>query len=74
VLIPSVNGDLAPAVKVQERREQGENGTVESQETTLLPDGSGNWQTGKYGELLPSEKVRTAAARNVSSGPNLKAS
>jgi hypothetical protein len=47
VLIPSVNGGLAPAVKVQERREQGENGTVESQETTSLPDGSGNWQTSK---------------------------
>jgi hypothetical protein len=47
VLIPSVNGGLVPAVKVQERREQGENRTVESQETTLLPDGSGNWQTSK---------------------------
>jgi hypothetical protein len=31
VMLPSVNGGLVPAVKVQERREQGANGTVESQ-------------------------------------------
>jgi len=47
VMLPSVNGGLAPAVKVQERREQGANGTVESQKTTLLPDGAGNWQVGE---------------------------
>jgi hypothetical protein len=47
VMLPSVNGGLVPAVKVQERREQGANGTVESQETTLLPDGAGNWQVGE---------------------------
>jgi len=47
VMLPSVNGGLLPAVKVQERREQGANGTVESQETTLLPDGAGNWQVGE---------------------------
>jgi hypothetical protein len=47
VMIPSVNGGLAPAMKVQERREQGANGTVESQKTTLLPDGAGNWQVGE---------------------------
>ena len=47
VMLPSVNGGLAPAVKVQERREQGANGTVASQKTTLLPDGAGNWQVGE---------------------------
>jgi hypothetical protein len=47
VMLPSVNGGLVPAVKVQERREQGTNGTVESQQTTLLPDGAGNWQVGE---------------------------
>ena len=47
VMLPSVNGGLVPAVKVQERREQGENGTLESQQTTLLPDGAGNWQAGE---------------------------
>ena len=47
VMLPSVNGGLVPAVKVQERREQGANGTVESQQTTLLHDGAGNWQVGE---------------------------
>jgi hypothetical protein len=44
VMLPSVNGGLVPGAKVQERREQGADGTVESQKTTLLPDGAGNWQ------------------------------
>lgn len=47
VMLPSVNGGLVPSVEVQERREQGVNGTVESQQTTLLPDGAGNWQVGE---------------------------
>ena len=47
VMLPSVNGGLVPSVKVQERREQGANGTVESQQTTLLLDGAGNWQVGE---------------------------
>ena len=47
VMLPSVNGGLVPAVKVQERREQGASGTVESQQTTLLRDGAGNWQVGE---------------------------
>jgi len=47
VMLPSINGGLVPAVKVQERREQGATGTVESQQTTLLPDGAGNWQVGE---------------------------
>jgi hypothetical protein len=44
VMLPGINGDLAPAMQVQERREQGANETVKSQKTTLLPDASGNWQ------------------------------
>ena len=43
-LLPSVNGGMAPAMKVQARRTHGANDTVESQTTTLLPDGAGNWQ------------------------------
>jgi hypothetical protein len=47
VLLPDANGGLAPAVKVHERREQGPNGTIDSQETTLLPNGAGNWAVGE---------------------------
>ena len=32
------------AMQTQERRQQGANGTVESQKTSSFPDGSGNWQ------------------------------
>ncbi len=44
VMLPGINGDLAPAMQVQERRQQGANKTVDSQKTTMSPDGSGNWQ------------------------------
>jgi len=47
VMLPSVNGGLAPALKVQERRNRGANDTVESQKITQLPDGAGNWQVGE---------------------------
>ena len=43
VMLLGINGGLSPAMQVQERRERGAN-TVESQKTTLLPDGVGNWQ------------------------------
>ena len=55
VMLPSVDGGLAPAMKVQERRTLGGNDTVESQRTTLFPDGSGSWQVGE---------VRNATTRN----------
>jgi len=44
VMLPSVTGGLAPAMKVEELRTLGANNKVESQKTTLLPDGAGNWQ------------------------------
>jgi hypothetical protein len=44
VMIPGVDGVLVPSAKIDERREQGANGTVESKKTTLLPDGAGNWR------------------------------
>jgi hypothetical protein len=47
VMLPTINGGLVPAVRVQERLELDANGTVESQQTTLLPDGAGTWQVEK---------------------------
>jgi len=44
VLLPSIYGGLAPAMKMDELRKRGPNDTIESQITTLLLDGSGNWQ------------------------------
>jgi len=44
VLLPSIYGGLAPAIKMHELRKRSANNTIESQTTTLLPDGAGNWQ------------------------------
>lgn len=44
VMLPSINGGLAPAYKSHELRKQGADGMVESEKTTLLPDGSGKWR------------------------------
>ncbi len=44
VMLPSINGGLAPAFKSHELRQRGANDSVESQKTTLLPDGAGNFQ------------------------------
>jgi hypothetical protein len=43
VMLPGINGALAPAMQTQERQKRAGN-TVEIQKTTQLPDGSGVWQ------------------------------
>ena len=62
VMLPGINGDLAPVTKVEERREQGSNRTVASQKTTLLPDGSGNWQVN---EVRQTTTRQDGATRNT---------
>src|ERR1700687_162913 len=47
VLLPSIYGGLAPAMKMHELRKRGPKDTIESQITTLVLDGSGNWQVSK---------------------------
>lgn len=44
VMLPSINGGLAPAFKTHEVRKRVANNTVESTKTTLLLDGAGHWQ------------------------------
>ena len=44
VLLPSIYGGLAPAMRMHEVRKRGPNDTIESQITTLVLDGSGNWK------------------------------
>jgi hypothetical protein len=43
---------------VQERRQKDANGsgTVESQKTTLLPDGAGNWRVGEIRETISKQE------------------
>jgi hypothetical protein len=44
VMIASINGGLAPVMKTDELRRRGENEAAQSQNTTLLLDGNGDWQ------------------------------
>jgi hypothetical protein len=47
VFLPSANGGLAPARRIEERQERIGDHTVQFQKSTLLPDGAGNWQLGE---------------------------
>jgi hypothetical protein len=44
VMLASINGGFAPAVKTHELLKQGVNDSLESEKTVLLLDGAGNWQ------------------------------
>lgn len=56
VLLPSANGGLDPSMKMEERRTSGANGTVESQKTTLFPDGTGRWQVGETRQATTTQE------------------
>jgi hypothetical protein len=55
VMLPGSEGGLAPAMMTQERSTQS-GGTVDSQKTTLLPDGNGSWQVGEVKEMKTEEQ------------------
>jgi hypothetical protein len=61
VLLSSINGGFAPAVRTQEIRKRSANGTIQSQ-TTLLHDGAGNWQVREI-----RQNTSTQAADELSS-------
>jgi hypothetical protein len=46
VMLPNIEGGLAPAMQTQERQKRSGD-TVEIQKTTLLSDGTGKWQVGE---------------------------
>jgi hypothetical protein len=70
VMLSGINGDLAPAMKVQERRERGANETVVSQKTTLLPDGNGNWQIGEVRETTTRQDGNNRSTEERVSRPD----
>ena len=59
LMLPSVNGGLVPAVKVSEFRRQVTDDTVESQKTTLLLDGGGNWQVSEARQATARQKGKS---------------
>jgi len=56
VMLPGPDGGLAPAMMTREVSTQGAPGTVDSQKTTLLPDGNGNWKVGEIKETKTQEQ------------------
>jgi hypothetical protein len=70
VMLPSVNGGLAPAVKVQERRTRGANNMVESQKTTLLPDGAGNWHVDEIWQATTRQEGKNRSTDERVSRPD----
>src|SRR6476660_7389353 len=70
VMLPSINGGLAPAMKVQERRTTGANNAVESQKTTLLPDGAGNWQVNEVRQATIRQDGKNSSSDERVSRPD----
>jgi hypothetical protein len=70
VMLPSVNGGLAPAVKMEERRTLGANNNVESQKTTLRPDGAGNWQVDEIRQASTRQEGKNRSTEERVSRPD----
>ena len=70
VMLPSVNGGLAPAMKVEERRTLGANNMVESQKTTLRPDGAGNWQVDEIRQATTRQEGKNRSTEERVSRPD----
>jgi hypothetical protein len=58
LMLPSINGGWAPAIKTHEVRKRGAN-DIESQQTTLLPDGAANWQVSEMGQVVTKQENNT---------------
>jgi hypothetical protein len=70
VMLPSVNGGLAPALKMEERRALGANNNVESQKTTLRPDGAGNWQVDEVRQTTTRQEGKNRSTEERISRPD----
>ncbi len=70
VMRPNVNGGMAPALQVQERRKRGADDTVESQKTTLFPDGSGNWQVNEIRQATSRQEGKNRTSEERVSHPD----
>ena len=70
VMFPTGDGGLTAGLKVKELRKQGENGTVESQKTTSLPDGSGNWQVSEVRQATTRQDGKSSTTEERVSRPD----
>lgn len=70
VLLPSINGGMAPAVQKEERQKRNGD-TVEIQKKTLLPDGGGNWQVGETRQVTIKDDQQNRSTEERVSRPDL---
>ena len=54
VMLPNINGGLAPVFRTTELQKQHGDGTTEAQKTTLLADGAGKWELSETRQVTTS--------------------
>ena len=69
VMLPSINGGLAPAMQMQETQKRSGN-VEETHKTTLLPDGSGRWQLGEVRQSTIKEEGKSRTKEERVSRPD----
>jgi hypothetical protein len=64
VMLPSINGGLAPVTQIEERQQRNGN-NMEFKKTTRVPDGGGNWQVSevRQGTIKEEGKNRSTDER-----------
>lgn len=70
VLRPGANGGLDASMKLEERRQTGANGKVESQKTTLFPDAAGHWQVGEVRQSTTTQEGSSRSTEERVSRPD----
>ena len=56
VMLPNINGGLAPTLKTHEFRKRHADGTTESEKTTLLADGAGKWELSETRQVITRQE------------------
>jgi hypothetical protein len=71
VMLPGINGGLAPAMQIQERKKRSGD-TVEIEKTTHLPDGEGRWQVGEVRHTTIKDEGKSHTSEERVSRPDLE--
>jgi hypothetical protein len=69
VMLSGIEGGLEPATKTEQRETRNGN-TVETQKTTLHPDGEGNWQVGEVRRSVVKQDGGSGSREEVVSRPD----
>ncbi len=74
VFLSDGQGGMAPSMQIQQREKRSADHSVEVQTSTLLPDGSGNWQVHERKEstIKGDAKERTTDEQVLRQGPDGK--